>query len=89
MPCFAARVRRGEVQPCDVILVDGDHSSAGFLADVLNAAHLAPCEPHALLMDVAGNEVRGAIRQATRAGVVTVDRGQSSVRVGLLAPEGR
>lgn len=49
--CFAEAVRRGAEPPCDVMLVDGDHSLEGSLADIANMAHLAPCGPHTVLAD--------------------------------------
>ena len=49
--CFAEAVRRGDEPPCDVMLVDGDHTLEGSLADIANVAHLAPCGPHTVLAD--------------------------------------
>ena len=49
--CYARAVQRGAERPCDVMLIDGDHSKDGVLADLSIMAHMAPCGAHTLLMD--------------------------------------
>ena len=65
--CFAREVALGRESPCDVVMIDGDHSYEGILADLKIMAHAAtPCA-HTLLMDDIGESASGGIHRTKSA----------------------
>ena len=65
--CFAREVALGRESPCDVVMIDGDHSYEGILADLKIMAHAAtPCA-HTLLMDDIGESASGGLRAVRHA----------------------
>eukprot|EP00930_Biecheleria_cincta_P002341 TRINITY_DN103350_c0_g1_i1.p1 TRINITY_DN103350_c0_g1~~TRINITY_DN103350_c0_g1_i1.p1 ORF type:complete len:278 (+),score=35.33 TRINITY_DN103350_c0_g1_i1:119-952(+) len=68
VPAFAEE--RPEVK-CDVISVDGDHSTEGTLADLANFRKLASCRNWVLMDDAGWNSTNSAWQQAKDAGILT------------------
>eukprot|EP00434_Breviolum_minutum_P007551 symbB.v1.2.006665.t1/scaffold372.1/size218212/17 len=64
----------GEERPdvrCDVISVDGDHSTEGTLADLENFRKLASCRNWVLMDDAGWNSTNSAWQKAKDAGILT------------------
>ncbi len=74
--CFAREVQRGREAPCDVVLIDGDHSLNGVLADMAVAMQLVRCETnHTVLLDDVGMSLSAAgraVEQASHLGLLQV-----------------
>ncbi|KAK3244343.1 hypothetical protein CYMTET_46039 [Cymbomonas tetramitiformis] len=66
---FQADVESGKTKPCDVLLIDGDHSAAGAAADLRNFAKVAACN-NVLLMDDINDGPGQALDDATNSGLV-------------------
>lgn len=56
---------------CDVISVDGDHSTEGTLADLENFRRLASCRNWVLMDDAGWNSTNSAWQAAKDAGIIT------------------
>eukprot|EP00933_Yihiella_yeosuensis_P044359 TRINITY_DN39457_c0_g1_i1.p1 TRINITY_DN39457_c0_g1~~TRINITY_DN39457_c0_g1_i1.p1 ORF type:complete len:317 (-),score=42.91 TRINITY_DN39457_c0_g1_i1:178-1038(-) len=56
---------------CDVISVDGDHSTEGTLADIINFRKLASCRNWILMDDAGWSTTNSAWQQAKDAGIIT------------------
>ena len=72
--CFAREVMLGREAPCDVALIDGDHSRDGVLADMAITESMVSCE-HVVLMDDIGESLAQAglaVEAVRRFGVLSV-----------------
>jgi hypothetical protein len=70
---FADLVASGQEQPCDIILIDGDHRHLGAYLDIVNARKIAACDNILLFDDL--NEASGnALTQAVNEGIVEVTK---------------
>lgn len=73
VPAFAEKLRtkHGRSDVCDIVLVDGDHSTEGTISDVLNFRKLARCNATLLIDDL--NEGPGAaLKSLEQRGIIEV-----------------
>ena len=70
---FAEAVASGREEPCDVILIDGDHRHYGAYQDILNARKIAACD-NVLLFDDLNEASGGAFNQAVKEEVLTLHK---------------